>query len=288
MSKIAFLKKRYKTIASVHKMVQAMQVAAVTQLKRTQGKLKWSNRYRQSLEELLHDGIPYSAFTQSPEYDSEKTTLICFITSSKGFCSGFNENVYEKMEKLIDEEHGKKRKTRLVVLGKKGEEYCRRKSISYAYHSSEVVAAPSHENIGKFLDYLIDQFISGKTEKVVIIFNAFKSLVSQKAVAVQLLPIQAPQGFVDTRMVYVEPSKERFAEEVSRSYLLTMLYDAILQSIVGELGRRLMTLKEATDNSSDILKELRLELNKVRQASITQELAEILSTFETLREEEGV
>jgi F-type H+-transporting ATPase subunit gamma len=286
MSKVVEYRKRMNTIDKVHHMVNAMQVVTISGFQKTQKKLKWAQRYRETLEQIVSEGLPFSIYLQPQDQPHTPATLLCLLSSSRGFCSGFNEGICLGVKDAIRFEKLEKKELKYLVIGKKGREALDINKKDIIYFSEDVAENPTYDNVSQMLEFILAKYASGKIDKVMLIYNAFETMFSQKIEIKQFLPLKTRRDYIDTGIIYAEPSEEIVGENLTRAYLFAVLYDAVLQSVVSELSRRLLTLKEATENSADMLKDVGLKLNKARQSIITQELSEIVSTFEILRGEE--
>jgi F-type H+-transporting ATPase subunit gamma len=211
---------------------------------------------------------------------------VVVVTGEKGLCGGFNTNVIRSAAQFLEEtEKGKSAKVFLHPIGKKAKEYFKKKKARVRQSYEIAAATARYPDAQKISDALSSLFVSGETDAVFFFFNEFKSPLIQKVNREQILPIEAierpgPPGIrIDYRY---EPSREEILERLLPRNLSFQVYRILLESSAGEHGARMTAMDAATKNAHEMIEHLTLHMNKVRQASITRELIEVISSAEAL------
>jgi F-type H+-transporting ATPase subunit gamma len=279
MKQLVDIKRRLKAIIGIGKITEAMQIITMVRIKRSQDALKQAQKFYQEAENLLKiTGLP--AFEKD---NQSKLTQIMVIGSNRGFCGAFNYLLLPTLELALAQEKRNDQKTEIFAVGAKIAQYLREgRQIFYAANEN-IIEKPSSALTRELIGPIYRSFVEGKLGKLIIIYNHFKSTAIQIPTAVTLLPLAPPEKKAVKEYIF-EPSLEELQKEALKIYIESALHLYIMESINGELGNRLINMRNATDNSKKIIGQLTLAKNKARQASITQELTEISSAFEALKE----
>lgn len=288
---IASIKRRIRGIQSIQKTTQAMLIITVARLPRAQQAANNASRYKDfSLQFMGSSGLDYPIVK-----GAKKKNLVFVISSNRGYCGGFNENLFRYLQEFIAEESSKKRQSDFVVAGRKGISYFNRKNIPHIAKDPDIFDKLTFAGAKKYAKQAERLYLSGEVDKVVIISNLFKSMAIQIPMMTKVLPIKLGPSAKDQAArkkenpyVYLEPNKMALGMALFRNYIEAAFFDALAESVLGATSASVMILKQATDNCRDYIKDLTLALNKSRQAAITQELSEIVSTFTTLSAEGGM
>jgi F-type H+-transporting ATPase subunit gamma len=266
----------------------AMKMVSAAKLRRAQDAITRMRPYANKLKDILENvsssvGVEGSIYSQVRE---EKKVWIVAITSNRGLCGGFNNNVIKEARRLANE-HGTS-KSQVIALGKKGGDAFRKTS----FYAGDTVVSNSpgfifdhltFENVGVVGNKLMEAFAAGKVDKIVVVYNRFKNAAVQMVTTEQLLPIMPPASATSSSTDYIfEPAKEQIVQELIPRSLKVQLYKALLDSVAAEHGARMTAMHKATDNASAMVKELKLTYNKARQAAITNEILEIVAGAEAL------
>lgn len=283
MKQLVDIKRRLKAITGIEKITEAMQIITLVRVKRSQDALRHAQRFYQEAENLLRiTGLPVFERDHKP-----KLTQIIVIGSNRGFCGAFNNFLFPTLALALAQEKKTNQKTEIFAVGAKISQYLRGTRQSFYAADEDVIEKPSPALTKKLIEPIYRSFVEGSLGKLVVIYNHFKSTAIQIPTAVTLLPLPAPgrQGKKAAKEYIFEPSLEELQKEVLKVYVESALHLYVMESINGELGNRLINMRNATDNSKKIIGQLILAKNKARQASITQELNEISGAFEALKEE---
>ena len=288
MANLKEIRTRIVSVNSTRQITSAMKMVSAAKLKRAQDAITRMRPYAEKLKDILENasasvGVDGSVYSQQRE---EKVVWVVAVTSNRGLCGGFNNNVIKEARKVIAQHSGST--VKVVALGKKSADFFRK---TPQWESSSINDAPNaifdqlnFENASKVAELLMSAFSEGKVDKVVVIYNRFKNAAMQIVTAEQLLPVLPPKGKVGTSNVdfIFEPNKEQIVNELIPRSLKVQLYKALLDSFAAEHGARMTAMHKATDNAGELVKDLKLTYNKARQAAITGEILEIVAGAEAL------
>ncbi|MCT6868468.1 MAG: ATP synthase F1 subunit gamma [Apibacter sp.] len=287
---MATLKEIRNRIASVNSTMQitsAMMMVSSSKLKRAQDAILRLRPYSEKMQELLSNvSSSFDNDSGGAEYIKKrelKKVLLVVITSNKGLAGAFNSTVIKAVKNLLDNEY-KNIQVDILTIGKNGYENLK-KVVSVYKNSSSLWDAPTYENTSAISDDLMNKYVSGEYDRIELIYNRFKNAVVQLLQVEQFLPIELPETTNNTSTVndYIyEPSKESILSHLIPTSLKTQLFKAILDSNAAEHGARMSAMQAATDNAKSLKSQLSISYNKARQASITNELIEIVSGAQAL------
>jgi F-type H+-transporting ATPase subunit gamma len=267
----------------------AMKMVSAAKLKRAQDAIMQMRPYSNKLQEILSNlsatlDLSENAYSEAREV---KKTLVVGITSNRGLCGGFNNNIIKRVNHLVNEEL-KGQEVSVLCLGKKIRDTYKR---SDAYYINDVLAPVedifnqlSFDNVAIIAADLMERFKKKEFDRVVVVYNQFVNAASQNVMTEQLLPIvpTVQEDQSSTGDYIFEPSKSEIVEELIPKSLKIQLFKAILDSNAAEHGARMTAMHKATDNAKDLQKSLKLSYNKARQAAITNEILEIVGGAEAL------
>lgn len=283
------LKSRIRSVKSTKQITKAMQLVAASKMRRAQEASRASAPYTLAARELLTALSTNTSVQGHPLFTPRpvKARLMIIVASDKGLAGAFNSNLvrlYTK-ELLADEKNGVKNFT--ITVGRKAAQFATRlKHVEIIGSYQDLPDRPDGTELSAMLSTARELFVSGKVDAVDVIFTEFVSSVVQLATSVRLFPA----GFEPTtetpvsRDVTYEPSTEEVLDGVASRLIGAQLYQALLESRASEYSMRMIAMKNATDNATDLIDDLTLEMNKARQGAITQELAEISGGVEALND----
>jgi F-type H+-transporting ATPase subunit gamma len=297
MANLKEIRVRIASVQSTQKITSAMKLVSAAKLRRAQNAIStlrlYSNKLNAILQNLsLNISEDYPLFAQR---EPENVALIA-ITSNRGLCGAFNANIIKATDRLIKEKYATQHqngKLKLICFGKKATEQLQ-KNYNIAYANESLLDVPNFDEIAAIVSDLITDFNLKKIDKIEIVYNRFVNPATQKVTVEGFLPVmnmekgrkgekekgeKAKEGFD----FILEPSPSELVNVLIPKILKTQLYKTILDSIAAEHGARMTSMAKATDNASEILKELKLKYNNARQAVITNELNEIESGAEALK-----
>ena len=282
------LKSRIRSVKSNKQITKAMELVAASKLRRAQDATKASLPYSAAAREILTqlgqklDVQGSVFFKQRPV----KARLAIIITSDRGLAGSFNANAIKQLIALLEADHKNGVKTEVLAVGKKGAQFAAKiKDLEvtgvYAGLPENLTAA----DMRPILVAAVDRYIDGIVDEVSIITTEFVNSFTQTAATIPLLPasFETTEVSRDIQQSYFEPSLEEVLEGAVIRLLESQLYQAVLDAKASEHSMRRMAMKNATDNATDLIDDLTLEMNKVRQSAITQELSEISAGVEAMK-----
>ena len=287
---------RIDSVNSTMQITSAMKLVAASKLRRAQQSILKLRPYASKLTHILQD------ISASIELDSDdavyskqrvvEKVLLVIITSNRGLCGAFNANIIKSATHVIEtkyQEQHRQGNLHLYCIGKKAYEHFMRRKYQIDEYNPHIYDDLTYDNVVPMAEGLMNDFAAAKYDRIEIIYNQFKNAAMQIIQEEAYLPIQMAeieeegQGKASIEYLF-EPEKEEIVRELLPKSLKVQLYKAILDSFASEHGARMTSMHKATDNAQEMLKDLRLTYNKARQASITNELIEIVSGANALNE----
>jgi len=285
MANLKEIRNRISSIGSTMKITSAMKMVSAAKLKKAQDAIVQMRPYSNKLTELLQnlsatlDADDGGVYTQQREI---KKVLIVAITSNRGLCGGFNSSVIKEATRIAKSKYAGK-DVSMLTFGKKGNDMLS-KSFSVYKFESHLFDDLTFENAAPFAEDLMEQFANGNFDQIDIVYNRFKNAATQIITEEQYLPIVAAEETDETGADYIfEPNKAEIVKGLIPKSLKMQLYKAIRDSYASEHGARMTAMHKATDNATELRDELLLVYNKARQASITNEILEIVGGAEALK-----
>ncbi|MBL7111226.1 MAG: ATP synthase F1 subunit gamma [Bacteroidales bacterium] len=294
MANLKEIRTRISSVASTKQITNAMKMVSASKLRRAQDAIIQIRPYANKLQEILADvsdslvGDEDNLYSQVREIEK---VLFVLITSNKGLCGAFNSNITKASINLANEEYGNLLRSgnlHFLSIGRHGGDYLTKRQYTVVDKKPQLLNDLRFENVKPLGEDLITKYVSGEYDKIIVLYNQFKNAAVQIITAEQFLPIELPEEDQyeehHTYLDYIfEPSKHYIVTELIPRSLKIQLYKALLDSNAAEHGARMTAMHQATDNATELLKDLRLNYNKARQASITNEILEIVSGAEALR-----
>jgi F-type H+-transporting ATPase subunit gamma len=288
MASLKEIKNRITSITSTMQITSAMKMVSAAKLKRAQDAITQMKPYSVKLQELLSNLSSDTSISDNPysEVRDVKNVLILPVSSNRGLCGGFNNNILKKVNELIKNDYADAN-VNLICFGKKITDSFRKSTLRIDNSEvgvQDIFADLNFDNAAEIAQNVMNLYTSGKFDKVVIVYNSFVNASVQDIRAEQFLPIISTQNSSDSNAVeYIfEPSKEEIVETLIPKSLKTQLFKAFLDSHAAEHGARMTAMHKATDNAKDLKRTLTLSYNKARQAAITNEILEIVGGAEAL------
>jgi len=285
MANLKEIRLRITSVGSTMQITSAMKMVSAAKLKRAQDAIIQMRPYANKLTELLEnlsatlDSSDGGAYAQEREI---KNVLLVTVTSNRGLCGGFNAYIMKRAKALINEEYANAN-VRILSIGKKSSEHFAKNGFNVVSTHDALFGDLTFDNVAKVAEGIMEQFVAGDYDKVVLIYNQFKNAATQIIMAENFLPVQADENEGSVSGDYIfEPTKQEIVEQLIPKSLKTQLFKAVLDSHAAEHGARMTAMHKATDNASELKKELTLTYNKARQAAITNEILEIVGGAEAL------
>jgi F-type H+-transporting ATPase subunit gamma len=285
MANLKEIRLRITSVGSTMQITSAMKMVSAAKLKRAQDAIIQMRPYANKLTELLKnlsaslDSSDGGVYTQEREI---KNILLVTVTSNRGLCGGFNAYIMKKAKALINEEHAHANVS-ILSIGKKSSEHFTKNGFNVASTHDALFGDLTFDNVAIVAEGIMKQFVKGDYDKVVLVYNQFKNAATQIIMTENFLPVQAAENNSEIVVDYIfEPTKQEIVEQLIPKSLKTQLFKAVLDSHAAEHGARMTAMHKATDNASELKKELTLTYNKARQAAITNEILEIVGGAEAL------
>lgn len=290
MGSLKEIRIRIASVESTQKITGAMKMVSAAKLRRAQNAIislrPYSNKLNEILQNLSSSAESMADMPLFATRDIENVVLVV-ISSNRGLCGSFNSNVVKEARHLIETKYAKQAaagKLKIICLGKKAKEQLA-KNYDVIQYNEALIDTPAFNEVAQIAQFLMDGFANKTIDKVDIIYNRFINPATQKLVVENYLPVQQLGDDTEKKQLndYIfEPSKEEILEELIPKIMKLQLYKTLIDSIASEHGARMTAMHKATDNATEILKDLRLKYNNARQSAITNELIEIVSGAEAL------
>ena len=290
MGNLKEIRTRISSIESTQKITSSMKLVSAAKLRRAQSAIQYLRPYSEKLTEILHNlSASAGSMEEMPLFESRNPdkVVIVVITSNKGLCGAFNANIIKAVNHLVEEKYAAQHaagNVHLICIGKKGYEQLHT-SYPILQHNEALLDNPEFTEIAGICDQLTEKFLNHEIDKVDIVYNQFMNAATQRITVEEFLPLSNLEEEASTTNndYIIEPSPEEVLTELIPKILRNQLYKTLCDSIASEHGARMISMTKATDNATEILRDLRLKYNNARQSSITNELIEIVSGAEALK-----
>ena len=293
MANLKAIKIRLTSFKSTRQITSAMKMVSAAKLRKAQDKIVRLRPYANKLQELLVD-LSQSLSDSEVEnvygrISPPEKILIVVITSNRGLCGAFNANVIKEARRVISEKYPEQARAgslKILTVGKKGFDFFRKQNIGMLPDQNSLLQDLTFENVNTVAGQIMTSFTSREFDRVELIYNQFKNAAVQNLTNEVFLPVETlPESQVKTTPTdYIyEPDMEVIIKELIPKSLKIQFYKAILNSFVAEHGARMTAMHKATDNATTMIRDLTLQYNKARQATITNQILEVVSGAEALR-----
>ncbi|MCH2106646.1 MAG: ATP synthase F1 subunit gamma [Planctomycetes bacterium] len=289
MASVKELRLRITSVGNIQQITRAMEMVATTKLRRFQDRAIASRPYTEEIAGLVSHlaGVLGDEVQDNPLFrkGTGSKTGVLLVTSDRGLCGAYNSNLFSDLEGWMSEREAED--VDFFVYGKKGYSYLN----SRGYNVERFIVEPPLESVdfgqaARTAQTLVDAFLSGDYADVYIYYTAFQSMVRYTPTAVQLLPLEAGGEDESEQTggdLILEPDAETIFESLIPRYLEVRVYNALLEALTSEYASRRMSMKNATDAASDMIKMLKGRYNRLRQENVTKDLLDIVGGAEALR-----
>ncbi len=273
------IKRRIKSIKNTRQITKAMKMVAAAKLRRAQEKAEAARPYARKIQEVIASIASGSSSAKHPMLQSRpvKKTGYIVITSDRGLAGGYNGNMIRKVVQTIRENHKSQDEYALFVIGRKGRDFFKKRNFPVMEEVVGLPESPSFSDIKKIASAAVNLFADEKIDELYLCYNEFQSAISQIPQVTRLLPLQAVESAERKINYEYEPSAEEVLSVLLPKYAETLIYSALLDAKAAFYGAQMTAMGNATDNASDMIDRLTLFFNRARQASITQEISEIVA-----------
>jgi F-type H+-transporting ATPase subunit gamma len=289
MATLKAIRRRISSVKSTQQITRAMKLVSAARLRRAQEALLNARPYHEALKRVADSLLGSAPDAMAPAENARRVALILVITSDRALCGGYNANLLRMAEEVARRCAAEGIEARFFAVGRKALDHFRRSKAPL--EGDRVNNTPRLATVGLARDLaakVIGEFRSGAIVEAGVVYSAFRSAISQRPTYDKLLPIEPPKP-ADDRVTTlptdytIEPSAEELMPVVLRSYIEAAIFHALLEGEASEHGARMTAMDSATNNATDMISRLTLEMNRARQAQITRELMDIVGGAEALR-----
>jgi len=272
---------KIRSVENTKKVTSALEMVSASKIRKSQDLMKESRPYAQMMYRVIgHLGKANPEYRHpfTIEHPDVKKVGYIVISSDRGLCGGLNNNLFKMMLPDMDKWQQQGAEVSLVALGKKAMAYFKNVKVEMMAAASDLGETPQIEDLIGSIKIMLEEYIDRKVDRVYLVHNEFVNTMVQKPVIEQLLPLpETDDEKVRDIWDYIyEPDAETLLNSVMTRYIEALVYQGVLENLASEHAARMIAMKSATDNASDLIDELNLVFNKARQAAITQEISEIV------------
>jgi F-type H+-transporting ATPase subunit gamma len=283
MATLLDFRRRIRSVKSTQQITRAMKFVAAARLRRAQERVVASRPYAREILNVLRSAVSRLENFSHPllARRPEERLMVVVVSGDKGLCGAFNTNVLRKVNEFLEQHE--KQKLQMIPVGRKGRDALRKRRLDIAAELLNVSVNVEFRHAKEIAAKVAPAYAAGEVDAVYIIYNEFKSVMQQKLVVEKLLPID-PQVFATSQgtepvavdYLYEQPPAEIFNRLVPR-YVEGEIFRTLLESAAAEHAARMTAMDSATNNAADLIEQITLHMNKVRQAAITKEIIEVVS-----------
>lgn len=291
MASLKDIRMRIDSTKNTQQITKAMKLVSAAKLRKAQHNITNMRPYAVSLKNVISNIAATQKVTHPLmlKKSNVKNVLLVVLTSDRGLCGGFNSNIIKFADKYIAENKSQFEKIDFIFIGKRGADFFARKKIKAVENITKLDKDISYNLAKGVSEKLIAHFESGEYDEIRLVYNEFKSAISQKVVCETLLPVEFEKSSFEnnlnqfsTDMIF-EPAPEVIIEDLLKKNFNLQVYRAMSESVASEHGARMTAMENASNNARDMISKLTLTYNKLRQEKITTELIEIVSGAESLK-----
>ena len=279
MASMRDIKRRKDSIQSTGQITKAMKLVSTVKLQKAKGRAENTKPYFDLMYETVQSILAKSGHINHKylkESESDKKAVIV-VTANRGLAGGYNSNI----TRMIIDEGFTKENTVVYAVGKKGRELLERKGYEIKADYSEAINDPIYKDAKEICDDVLSAFADGEVGEIYLAYTVFKNTVVHEPQLIRLLPVEADDAAHETdgseALMTNEPSEEEALDMIIPKYVCSLVYGALIESVASENGARMQAMDSATSNAEEMISTLSLKYNRARQASITQELTEIIA-----------
>ena len=279
MASMKDIKRRRDSIQSTGQITKAMKLVSTVKLQKAKGKAESTKPYSDLMYETICNMLARSGNINHkylvPGESSKKAVIT--ITANRGLAGGYNTN----LTKLITESGIPKEDIDIVAIGTKGRDYLARRGYNISEDDSDVINEPLYTDARSICDKLLERFAAGEIGEIYLAYTSFKNTVVHEPKLIKLLPVSVDTDGLssgeDTTPMNYEPAEDEALNLIIPKYVCSLIYGALREAVASENGARMQAMDNATSNADEMISDLSLKYNRARQASITQELTEIIA-----------
>jgi|SRR5690554_4653765 len=286
MATLRDIKLRIKGVKNTQQITKAMKMVAAAKLRRAQDGVLNARPYAKKISEMLSHLVTEEYRSENPfmALRENKNTAVVVVTADRGLCGAFNTNLIKESVKYIERLKSESVNPFVFCVGKKGYDFFSKRDYNLIGQATGFFNFLKYTDALSVAQQLISLFLDGKVDRVIIIYNEFKSVIQQKIVTEQFLPVpvEKEEKQVEPNYIY-EPDQKSIFNYLLPKHLKAQMWRIFLESLAAELGARMTAMDNATTNAKELIRTLNLTYNKERQAAITKEILEIVSGANALK-----
>ncbi|MDF2815825.1 MAG: synthase subunit gamma [Paenibacillus sp.] len=275
------IKRQIKSVQNTKQITKAMEMVAAAKLRRSQEAATAARPYAEKIQEVVNSIASGTKGIKNPILVSReiKKTGYLVITSDRGLAGGYNSNLLRKLMLTIRENHKSSNEYEIMVVGRRGRDYFKKRNIAILDEVTGLTDAPKFSDIKELASRAVTNYTLGVYDQLYIVYNKFHNAISQEPVLNKLLPLVVEGNTTATvgANYEYEPSPEEVLDVLLPKYAETIIFSALLEGKASEFGARMTAMGNATKNANEMVSRLTLVYNRARQASITQEISEIVA-----------
>lgn len=294
MADLKAIKKRIGSVQNTRQITRAMKMVAAAKLRRAQEAILASRPYAYRIYSILlglfqQQGVSHPLLVERPE----KKIRLIVLAGDRGLCGSFNANIFKEAQRFIKEKKNENVEVVLDVIGKKANDFFKKRYPIETHHEG-LLGGATFPRVAEIANELLEAFKKEELDAIYIVYNEFKSAISQTVATERLIPVSAdvPEGVAgiwatqegaQMKDYLFEPDKETLLQEIVPRHFRMQFFRCVLESVASEHGARMSAMENATKNASEMIGSLTLEYNKARQEKITKELMEIVGGVEAMK-----
>lgn len=283
MSNIKGLKTRIESIRNTRQITNAMKMVAAVNLRKAQNRILKARPYANLIEEMFRAIKHKNKASLHPLLNAEQKnglSAVIIVTSDRGLCGSFNSHILKRANEYLKENP----QAKIICLGKKGFDHLRKQNDNIINSHINLFNEMNFDLSKDVAEQVIELFLEQDYSRIDVIYNEFKSAIQQEIVVKQLLPIIPIEEELSTLDFLYEPDEDIIIEELGKKYINIEIWRIMLESSAAEQGARMTAMDSATENATELIADLTLSYNRVRQAAITKEIIEISSGAEAIQQ----
>jgi F-type H+-transporting ATPase subunit gamma len=286
MPSLKSIKKRIVSVKNTRQITKAMKMVSAAKLRRAQENVVAARPYASKLSEVLgrlSGNVPADCSPLIQRRELSNKLLLVVVTSDRGLCGGFNTNLCKAADRFIKERKAANTEIKIMTLGRKGYDYLKNRHSVWKNHVN-IQSNLSFQTAVLLGQDIIDGYLAEEYDEVYVVYNEFRSVMTQEITFMPLLPVTPPAAEsqdVEPREYIYEPSQAELLSELLPKHIEVQIFKTLLESVAGEHGARMTAMDSASKNASEMIGKLTLIYNRARQAAITKELMEIISGSES-------
>jgi len=282
MPSLIDIRRRIRSVKNTQQITKAMKMVSAAKLRRAQDRVLSARPYARMMEAMLADVA--AAAPQNPEggplhplldQREEKRIQLVLVTADRGLAGSFNANLIKAAQRFL-EEHARQ-PVEMILVGRKGRDFFRKRNVTVTAEWTGIANKPTYADAQAVAGRLIQRFAAAEVDAVYLIYNEFKSVVAQKLTVSRILPMAVPERSGETREYLMEQPPEQLLGALLPRYVEVAVYQALIESTAAEQAARMTAMDAASTNAGEVIEKLTLYMNRVRQASITKEIIEVVS-----------